>query len=822
VCQPCFVVFVACAREDMGGGQLLAVLLLLASGAAASQDRPITKVVKLLQGMLEKSKADGERDTELFAKYKCYCDSNTASKTKSIADNTEAIQLLSGEIAELQGENGKLSAQHSQLEMDMSDNERARATADSLRSKANTAFVADETDMEAAIGQMDQAVDTLAAIGADQTANSAGDNEKFMAGRNDAPVLLKLTADVKKAMDAASVFLTQKQKRSVVSFLQAPFAGTYTSQSGEIVGILKNMRDTFKSNLASARASEKSSLESYDALTKIKTDEFDNMKTVYNENDATLGQNDGSLSTKKTQRDDAETTKANDEEFLAKLIKICAENTRQYEDRKMVRANEDAAIAEAVSILNSDAAFDNFGETGSTGFLQVSSQAGHAAVRKSVEEQLAHDAKAFKSLRIARVAMSLESGNPFSKVVTEIEDMIALIAKEEAADDEQKAWCDSEREENHSQKSDKESNINSLNGEITDHVDALDSEVDGLRKQLQDEEASLAQNRKDQAEEIADRTEANAAYQANVANLVEAEKTTAMATTVLKKFYAWLHSKNGAHHYEKKGGKDSGGSNIKRIPEASTADLEEACSADPSCNGFNTDGWLKSKIVEDSKLYDSSADLWVKVFDESNPVGLLQRREDPAPPESFSSESADQTGKANDVVSQLEFIISETKAELQQAHEDEETAQHDFEDEITTLKSQEQSSVETIMSLEESIADTEKQLNAAREDLAKTKAEKAAIEAYLLKIKPGCDFITTNIDTRKSNRAAETSALENSISKLKETPAYTEAAAAEEKDALGACAEHCVPDREVLACKACLAGTSEAGYCAGHKDQSGC
>merc|ERR1719287_292910 len=102
-----------------------------------------------------------------------------------------------------------------------------------------------------------------------------------------------MKSNVKEALKAASVFLNDKQKRSLTSFIQAPFTGTYQSQSGEIVGILKNMRDTFKSNLASARASEASSLESYDALSKIKTDEFDKMKTVYDEADAILGQNDG-------------------------------------------------------------------------------------------------------------------------------------------------------------------------------------------------------------------------------------------------------------------------------------------------------------------------------------------------------------------------------------------------------------------------------------------------------------------------------------------------------------------------------------------------
>jgi len=805
----------------MQGFHVLLLALLVAPSAGES-DRPITKVVKLLQGMLDKSKSDGERDTELFAKYKCYCDSNAASKTKAIADNTEAIQLLSGEIAGLQGENGKLSGEHAQLEMDMSDNERARGTAESLRNKANSAFVAEEADMEAAIGQMNQAVDTLAAIGADQTANSAGDNEKFMAGRNDAPVLIKLRTDVKKAMDAASIFLSPKQKKSVASFLQAPFAGAYTSQSGEIVGILKNMRDTFKSNLASARASEKSDSESYNGLMKIKSDEFDKQKTVHTEAASVLGENDNALSTKKTQKSDAETSKANDEEFLGKLNKICADKTAEFEDRKMVRANEDAAISQAVAILNSDAAFDNMGKNAATDFLQLRRHGKRQEPRDDVSKQMLKDAGTHKSGRLAKVAVGMMLGNPFDKVVEELEEMLEIIAKEEKSDDEQKAWCDSEREENHAQKSDKESTITTLNGGIDKHVDTLDSDVDGLRKQLREEEESLAQNRKDQADSIADRSEENAAYQTSIADLVEAEKTTSMALKVLQKFYDWLHAKNGAHHYEKKAGKDSGGSNIKRIPESSVSDLEEACSADPSCNGFNTDGWLKSKIVDDDKLYDSTADLYSKVFDEENSVGLIQRREDPAPPESFSSDSADQSEKGGDVVSQLQFIISETKAEEAQAHADEESAQHNFEYEITTLKSQEATNLETIASLQESVADEEKALLSTREDKAKTEAERDAIKQYLFKIRPGCAFITSNIDTRKANREMETTSLQNSIDKLKSTPQYKEAKAKSDKEALGECAEKCVGAMESVPCKACQDGTSESGYCAAHSDAEGC
>merc|ERR1719262_1839497 len=97
-------------------------------GAGEAGDRTITKVIKLLQEMLEKSKADGERDTELYAKYKCYCDSNTASKTKSIAELDESIKVLTGEIEELSASNGALSTENAQLSMDISENERAVST----------------------------------------------------------------------------------------------------------------------------------------------------------------------------------------------------------------------------------------------------------------------------------------------------------------------------------------------------------------------------------------------------------------------------------------------------------------------------------------------------------------------------------------------------------------------------------------------------------------------------------------------------------------------------------------------------------------------
>lgn len=78
------------------------------------------------------------------------------------------------------------------------------------------------------------------------------------------------------------------------------------------------------------------------------------------------------------------------------MLPICEKKTKEYNHRNEMRANEDAAITEAIAILNKDASFHAFQKvaatsTGATGFLQVSSVA-DAPRRKAAEEILLHAA----------------------------------------------------------------------------------------------------------------------------------------------------------------------------------------------------------------------------------------------------------------------------------------------------------------------------------------------------------------------------------------------------------------------------------------------
>jgi hypothetical protein len=177
-------------KATMWGVLALLVALALPSASAVAVekdrtagDRTITKVVELLQKMMDKSVKEGDEEREIYAKFKCYCDTNEAEKKASVESLTEQIALLESKIAEIQGDTGTLSSECAELKTKMAENKAAQKDATSVREKENKAFKAEEADLEKAIEDMKKALKVLGEVGADQTSSDgAADNKKFMAG----------------------------------------------------------------------------------------------------------------------------------------------------------------------------------------------------------------------------------------------------------------------------------------------------------------------------------------------------------------------------------------------------------------------------------------------------------------------------------------------------------------------------------------------------------------------------------------------------------------------------------------------------------------
>jgi len=834
---------------------ILPFFLLAVPAAALSveDDSTITKVVKLLQEMLDKSKEDGTNDRTVYAKFKCYCDTTTAKKTKAIEETTAAIEAAEAQLEDLRAQNTKLSQEVAQLESDLAANKAAREEATALRDKEKAEFEQTKEDLETGIDQLERAYNLLAAIGADQTVSGDTDSAQLMAGGaseaagypGDKGLFLTKTSNVQKravkeldedmkaALRAASVFLSGTQRAKLHSFLQAP--GNYNAQSGEIVGVIKNMQDTFKSNLESAITAEEKAQKEYDEFMELKTKEYDEMEELFEAKKKEIGDNAAEISTISSEVETMEAELAADQEFLATLTERCSAKAKEFEKRNMLRAGEEAAIAEAISILNSDAAFASFGKvdatsTGATGFVQgaasfIQVSESEPALRKKLSAELILASRKAHSVRVARVAMAISDGNPFKKVLEMINKTIGVIEAEEADDVKKKDTCAEEQETNEKNKADKEVDIQTLES----NIDSVEVAIQGTKESIELATEDLGLNRDSQKSTTATRTSAHAVFTETLSNCEDAEKILAKAIEVLDQYYAFLHSHNAEKTYEEKAGKDAGGGNMERLEGLSVEELEAACSEKPECVGFNTAGWLKSSLGEESSWYDwDGGSLYVKMLNGvpayESPTKLIQMslREplEGEPTEEFSSGQGESGNKAIDM---LKFIAGETKAEKENAIKDEQANQMAYESEMQALTASETTLLENIDTYKLDLATQEKQLEEAKEDLATTEAEHAAIVKYLAEIEPGCTFIQTNYETRKQNREAEISALNEASSLLMGTPAYQAAEAKAARDAQGECGPTCAELGDDHAkCQACLEGVTVFGYCSQNEAAPGC
>jgi len=799
------------------------LLVVPASGVSSSDDSTITKVVKLLQEMLDKSKEDGTNDRTVFAKFKCYCDTTTAEKKKAIEETSAEIEAAQAQLKDLRAMNTKLSQEVAKLEADMAANQAAREEATSIRNKEKEDFAKEEADLVTGIDQLDRAVKLLAAVGADQTASGDSDSELLMAGEASKAAgktgfmtktsklskgsVKLLGDDMKRALRAASMFLNGKDRKKLMAFLQAPFTGNYNAQSGEIVGVLQSMLDTFKTNLDNARTAEEKKQGEYEELMKVKGEEYDEMSELFDAKKKEIGDNAAQISTISSEIDTMESELAADQEFLATLTDRCSAKAKEFEKRNQLRAGEEAAIAEAISILNSDAAFASFGKvdatsTGSTGLiekkahvkkgakkglslLQMSKEAA-GDIRKKASSELLLTSHKVHSVRVARVAMALSDGNPFDKVLEMISKTITIIEQEETDDVNKKETCITEQETNEENKEHKETDIQTLEANINE----LKVAIEGTKQSIVLATEDLGMNRDSQKSTTQTRTDAHAVFTETLSNCEDAEKILAKATEVLQKYYAFLHSHNAEKSYEEKAGKDSGGGNLERLAGLSVEELEQACSEKAECLGFTTAGWLKSEIKPEGDWYDwPEGSLYVKMLNGvpafESPTSLFQgkHKQEPLEGEPEAELSSGQGESGNKAIDMLVFIAGETKAEKENAIKDEQANQMSYESEMQALTASETTLLENIDTYKLDQAMQEKQLEETLEDLATTEKEHAAIVKYLTEIEPGCEFIKANYETRKQNREAEISALNEAITLLQESPAYkaAEAKAAEEK-----------------------------------------
>merc|ERR1719310_526303 len=94
------------------------LLSLLAAPCVANADaknRPVSKVITLLNDMTKQLETEAKEDQETYDAMMCWCETNDKGKTKAIADGESSIAELTANIQSFTALSAKLTTQIANL-----------------------------------------------------------------------------------------------------------------------------------------------------------------------------------------------------------------------------------------------------------------------------------------------------------------------------------------------------------------------------------------------------------------------------------------------------------------------------------------------------------------------------------------------------------------------------------------------------------------------------------------------------------------------------------------------------------------------------------
>jgi chromosome segregation ATPase len=476
--------------------------------------------------MQKELEAEAKADQEIYDKFACWCTTNDQEKSKAIADAEAKIKALNLQIEELTAASVRLQADIKMLEGEMGKNQAALAKATAMRMKDQGEFNDEESDLLQSVRALKSAITVLSKHHSAALLQAQGTSTTQML-----QVTTTLQHEMQKHGSLLAGVLTHTQKKQISAFVQqAPSAGSYAPASGQILGILKQMLETFESNLSQGQKEELQASGDYENLKAAKESEIaaasDQIETKYQE----LATTDEKNAQAKTDLEDTEASLSADQKFLMNLRAQCQTMDAEWEARQKVRTEEMAAVAKAMEILSGDDAHDLFTKT--FNFIQRSSSGKFRSRRAQASKLLAAVARKNKNPKLVTLALHIRLDS-FTKVKQAIDDMIAELLKQQADEVKLKDYCVEELNHNARNTQDKERTKSSLEQTIEDltmTIDELTTSISTLKGEIKEMQFQMKRAGEDREKE-------NTEFQSTIADSRATQKLLTQALEVLKGFY---------------------------------------------------------------------------------------------------------------------------------------------------------------------------------------------------------------------------------------------------------------------------------------------
>mmetsp|Transcript_114832 Transcript_114832/g.203421 ORF Transcript_114832/g.203421 Transcript_114832/m.203421 type:complete len:676 (+) Transcript_114832:78-2105(+) len=495
------------------GVNVEAVSLGKVRSAVAASVNPIRKVTTLLQGIEKKVTEEMAAKEKLYDEYMCYCKTSDGTLAASISTSEDKIPKVASNI---DSDSEKKAQTEMGLKKAQTGREEAKeqiAKAEALRASQAEKFGSESSDLKTNIAALSKAIPAI---------------ESGMAGA----FLQTSGASTLRRLTMSNININPSERDLLTSFLMAGHQNGYVPKSGEIVGILKTIKDEMSAELADITEAEKGSVADFEGLIAAKKKEIASLTKAIETKSVLIGELGVAIVQQEADLENTKESLAEDQAFLANLEENCATKTSEWEEFKKMSNEELVALADTIKMLSDDDALELFKKTlpAASSFMQV--QTTTKAVRQRALQSLS--SLKSKDPRFDFIQMALHGGQMgFDKIVKMIDALMAELKKDQADDDAKKAYCEDQFDIADDKKKGLEQDMSDLDKSISDGeevMSTLTAEIADLKKQIKELDDQVAEATKTRKEEHDDFVETIAGNKA-------AKEILAFAMNRLNKFY---------------------------------------------------------------------------------------------------------------------------------------------------------------------------------------------------------------------------------------------------------------------------------------------
>jgi chromosome segregation ATPase len=634
---------------------------------------PIRRVVTMLQMMQNKVAEEGQKKKEIFDKFMCYCDNADTMLGGAIQQAENKLPMLESQLKEDAATKKQLDADVEQHGKDRIAAKEAISKATAQREKENAEFLEEEGELKTQLGEITKAIQMV---------------QSGMFG------FLQTRVGAAMRDMSVSVDMSAVDRQILASFL----SGKSTGNSGEIVGILTDIKKNLQKQLDTATSTETEAVAALEALIESKKKEILALSGSIESKSIRSGEIAVKHAEMLNDFEDTQEDLAESKKFLLGLDATCEKKRKEWSEYQSLQSEETLALADTIKILNDDDALELFKKTlPGASLLQV--KVGAKDVRKRALEVLKQHGSSDPRVEFLEVA--LRGGKEgFDKIIALMDKLMAQLKKDQDEDDAKKTYCEDEFDKTEDKKkglqreqSDLETAIDDAKESIMNLKTEIEALDDGIRA-LDKEVAEATENRTDEPEEFVSVSAANKAT-------VDILK---FAKNRLNKFY----------------------------------------------NPSQYQPPPKRQLSENERIQESMGYSFIQLRGDAAP---------PPPPEAnlaYSTKGEETAG----VIQMMDNLIADVEKDMQTMDLEEKDAQGDYEkfmDDAATKRAEDSKS---ITDKQAALGNTEEELSNSKGALDSTNHKLMETEKYLGSLHAECDWMLKYYDARKEARDGEIDAMD--------------------------------------------------------------